>query len=154
MRFKNWVKPEIREGQFTKWNWVVQHAENLQLGERTDIGMFTYINAKHGVIIKDDVQIGSHCSIYTESTIDNKSGRIILEKNCKIGTHSTIMPSVTVGENAIVGAYSFVKKNVPANCWALGIPAKILCPLFTLCNKCGRHIRVEYKDKSCEVHKK
>jgi len=49
---------------------------------------------------------------------------VILEKNCKIGTHSTIMPNVTIGENSIIGAYSFVTSNVPANELWVGIPAK------------------------------
>ena len=45
--------------------------------------------------IEDDVQIGSHCSIYSGSTIDGKQGPVVLKRNCKIGTHSFIMPGVT-----------------------------------------------------------
>ena len=78
-RFKKWSKPTIKEGKPTKWNWVVQGVKNLKLGRNTDIGSFTYINAKEGVDIGDDVQIGSHCSIYSVSTIDNKKGKVILD---------------------------------------------------------------------------
>lgn len=124
-RFTEWKAPEIENGKLTQWNWLVQYTEGLTLGQRTDIGAFTYIQAKHGVVIEDDVQIGSHCSIYSESTIDKKQGKVILKKNCKIGTHSTIMPGVTIGENAIVGAHSFVNSDVPANTVAYGVPAKI-----------------------------
>ena len=116
----------IREGKLTKYNWLVQHKQKLRLGKETDIGAFTYINAKNGVIIGDDVQIGSHCSIYSISTIDKKEGRVVLGKNCRIGSHSLIMPGVTVGENAIIGAFSFVNKDVPANTLAYGIPVKII----------------------------
>jgi len=125
-RFKNWKPPKIEEGKLTKWNWLVQHKENLKLGEKTDIGVFTYINAKNGVIIEDYVQIGSHCSIYSISTIDNKEGKVVLKKNCKIGAHSMIMPGVTVGTNSIIGAFSFVNEDIPANVIAFGIPAKII----------------------------
>ncbi|MFH1968246.1 MAG: acyltransferase [bacterium] len=125
-RFKNWQAPEIEDGKPTKYNWVVKNLENLKLGENTDIGAFTYMNAKFGIEIGVGVQIGSHCSIYSVSTIDNKKGKVILKKNCKIGTHSTIMPGVTVGENSIIGAYSFVNKNIPGNVIAFGIPAKII----------------------------
>lgn len=124
MRFKNWKPPEIEEGKLTKWNWMVQNKDRLKLGERIDIGAFSYINAKHGVIIEDDVQIGSHCSIYTISTIDDKIGRVVLRKNCRVGSHSVIMPGVTIGENAIVGAFSFVNKDVPNNAKVKGIPIK------------------------------
>ena len=125
-RFKNWKQPKIQEGKMTKYNWLVQNKKNLKLGERTDIGAFTYINAKNSVIIEDDVQIGSHCSIYSESTIDNKQGKVVLKKNCKIGSHSIIMPGVTIGKNSVIGAFSFVNKDIPDNVTAFGAPARIV----------------------------
>jgi len=125
-RFKNWKYPKIIEGKLTKYNWLVQHKKNLKLGKKTDIGAFTYINAKNGVIIEDYVQIGSHCSIFSISTIDNKEGKVILKNNCKIGAHSLIMPGVTIGENSIIGAFSFVNKNIPSNVIAFGIPVKVI----------------------------
>tara|TARA_Y100001949_G_scaffold133412_1_gene114927 strand:+ start:174 stop:557 length:384 start_codon:yes stop_codon:yes gene_type:complete len=121
---KKWEKPEIIHNVMTKYNYLVQYPENLELGENFDIGEFSYINANYNVNIEDFVQVGSHCSIYSNSTIDNKSGPVVLKKKCKIGTHSTVMPNVTVGENSIVAAYSFVNKNIPKNeVWG-GIPVK------------------------------
>lgn len=125
-RFSDWHYPEIKEGRPTKYNWVVQNMVNLKLGYKTDIGAFSYINAKFGVTIEDFVQIGSHCSIYSVSTIDDKQGPVSLGKNCRIGSHSVIMPGVTVGKNAVVGAFSFVNCDVPENAIVAGIPAKAL----------------------------
>jgi acetyltransferase-like isoleucine patch superfamily enzyme len=125
-RFKDWEYPAIEEGKPTKYNWVVQHLDRLELGYKTDIGAFTYINAKHGVTIEDFVQIGSHCSIYSISTIDEKWGKVTLKQNCKVGSHSVIMPGITVGENSVVGACSFVNSDIPANVVAAGIPAKVI----------------------------
>ena len=125
-RFKDWEYPQIEEGRPTKYNWVVQHKDNLKLGYKTDIGAFTYINAKYGVIIEDEVQIGSHCSLYSISTIDNKKGQVVLKRNCKVGSHSVIMPGVTIGENSIVGAFSFVNKDIPDNAIAVGVPVKVI----------------------------
>ena len=125
-RFENWEYPEVEDGKLTKYNWLVQYKDNLSLGFKTDIGAFTYINAKHTVIIEDYVQIGSHCSIYSISTIDNKIGQVILKQNCKIGSHSVIMPGVTVGKNAIVGAFSFVNDDVPDNAVVVGVPARVI----------------------------
>ncbi len=68
-RFQDWHYPEIEDGKPTKYNWVVQYKDNLRLGYKTDIGAFTYINAKHGVTIEDHVQIGSHCAIYSVSSV-------------------------------------------------------------------------------------
>jgi len=125
-RFEKWEHPQIEDGKLTKYNWVVQHTSGFELGYKTDIGAFTYINAQHGVIIEDLVQIGSHCSIYSISTIDNKKGLVRLKKNCKIGSHTVVMPGVTVGENSIVGACSFVNSDIPDNVVAAGVPAKLI----------------------------
>ncbi|MCI5221757.1 MAG: acyltransferase [Candidatus Electrothrix sp. AR4] len=125
-RFEHWEYPEIQDGVLTKFHWLVQNAAGLELGHRTDIGAFTYINALFEVKIEEDVQIGSHCSIYSLSTIDNKQGKVVLKNNCKIGTHCTIMPGVTIGENAIIGAHSLVSSDIPENVVAVGVPAKII----------------------------
>lgn len=125
-RFDDWKYPNIEEGKLNDYNWVVQHKNNLNLGYKTDIGAFTYINAKNNITIEDHVQIGSHCSIYSISTIDNKEGPVILRKNCKVGSHSVVMPNVTIGENSIIGAFSFVNTDIPDNVLALGVPVKII----------------------------
>jgi acetyltransferase-like isoleucine patch superfamily enzyme len=123
-RFTKWKPPTFDKNDMTQWNWICQHHKNLKLGKYVDIGAFTYINAKRGVTMGDYVQIGSHCSLYSISTIDNKEGNIILKKNCRVGTHSVVMPGVTIGENAVIGAFSFVNTDIPDNTLAYGIPAK------------------------------
>lgn len=125
-RFPHWKMPEVKEQTMNKYHWMVQYADGFVLGMYTDIGAFTYINAKNGVVVESGVQIGSHCSIYSYSTIDGLEGKVILKENCKIGSHSVVGPGVTIGENSIVGAFSFVKDDIPANVVAFGIPAKVI----------------------------
>ena len=125
-RFSDWKYPEIKEGKPNKYNWVVQNLKGLKLGSQTDIGAFTYINAKYKVIIEDNVQIGSHCSIYSVSTIDNFSGKVILKDNCRIGSHTIILPGISIGKNSVIGAHSLVNKDIPDNVVAFGVPAKII----------------------------
>ena len=125
-RFFDWKYPVIEDGKPTKYNWVVQNLDGFKLGFKTDIGAFSYINAKKGVTIEDEVQIGSHCSIYSISTIDDTAGEVVLKENCKIGSHSTILPGVTIGINSIIGAHSLVNRDIPNNVIAFGVPAKII----------------------------
>ena len=125
-RFHDWQYPKIEDGKPTKYNWIVQNVNGLELGYKTDIGAFTYINAKYGVVIEDEVQIGSHCSIYSVSTIDNKTGKVLLKKNCRIGSHTIILPNVTIGENTLIGAHSLVTKSIPDNVMAIGVPARVI----------------------------
>jgi len=125
-RFSNWKYPDIKDGEPTKYNWIVQNLDGLDLGFETDIGAFSYINALHGVVVEDNVQIGSHCSIYSISTIDNSYGKVALKNNCRIGSHSTILPGVSIGKNSIIGAHSLVNKDIPDNVVAFGVPAKVV----------------------------
>ena len=125
-RFKDWKMPEIEDRKLhPKYYFLVHNKEKLVLGEKTDIGAFTYINAKNGVVIEKNVQIGSHCSIYSLSTIDGKEGIVTIKENARLGTHSTIMPGVTIGKNAVIGAHSYVDKDIPDDAIAFGVPVKI-----------------------------
>ena len=124
-RFENWKQPEIDPEGWTKYGWRCQHPEKLDLGEYVDIGCFTYLNARYGIKIGKNVQIGSHCSVYSWSTIDDKKGKVTIKKNAKVGSHSVVTPGVTIGENCVIGAHSFVNKDIPANVMAWGTPIKV-----------------------------
>ncbi len=128
--FANWKYPEIDSSKLTKFGWRVfgfdsENPKKLKIGFGSDISAFTVLFAHSGIKIEPFVQIGPHSSIMSKSTIDNKMGEIVLKKNCRIGAYSTIMPGVTVGENSIIGAYSYVNKDVPDNVIAMGIPCKV-----------------------------
>ena len=51
---------------------------------------------------------------------------MVLEENCRIGTHSVIMPGVTIGKNSIIGAFSYVTQDIPPDVIAFGVPAKVI----------------------------
>ena len=119
-----WKPVEYDENGRTKWGWMVQHREHFVCGANVDIGAFTYINARYWVFLEDDVQIGSHCSIYSHSTIDNKKGEVNIEHGACVGAHSVIMPGVRIGAGAIVAACSFVNKDIPPGGLWGGVPAR------------------------------
>lgn len=119
-------KPKYNKYGLTQWYWRVLHKENFKLGKNTQIGSFTVIDAKEGVEIEDDAKIGFNCTILSFSSIDQKGGKTILKRNCSLGSGTVIMPGITIGENSIVGANSFVNKNIPENEIWVGTPAKFL----------------------------
>jgi acetyltransferase-like isoleucine patch superfamily enzyme len=49
-----------------------------------------------------------------------------LKENCRVGSHSVIMPGVTIGNNACIGAFSFVNRDIPDNALAFGVPVRIV----------------------------
>ena len=111
-RFKDWKKPVFDKDGWTKYGWRCQHPENLKLGNRVDIGCFTYLNAQYGIEIGDNVQIGSHCSIYSVNTENNTKGRVVISDNALIGSHCLILPGAYIPGGAKIRAYSIVKGDV------------------------------------------
>ena len=112
---KPWRLPVFDAYGMTKWRWMCQYRENLILHKNTDIGAFTYINAKYGVEIEEDVQIGSHCSIYSLNTENGTMGKVIIRKNACIGSHCVIFPNVVIQENENVPAGSIVYVDSTGN---------------------------------------
>ena len=105
-RFKNWRQPDFDEDGWTRYGWRCQYREGLKLGYGCDIGCFTYINAKYGVVIGKDVQIGSHCSIYSENTENGTKGKVVIGDGALIGSHCLILPGVVIEPDAKVRAFS------------------------------------------------
>jgi acetyltransferase-like isoleucine patch superfamily enzyme len=86
-----------------------------------------------GITIEDDVLIGPKVNLITESHPLDPADRqtlllkqIVIKRNAWIGAAATILPGVTIGENAVVAAGAVVSKDVPANTVVGGIPAKII----------------------------
>ena len=86
-----------------------------------------------GITIEDDVLIGPKVNLITENHPldpgDRQAlllGSITIKRNAWIGAAATILPGVTIGENAIVAAGAVVAKDVPRNTVVGGIPAKEL----------------------------
>ena len=84
-----------------------------------------------GMKIEDDVFIGPNVTFcndrYPKSRNKNwKLEPVIIKKGASIGANATILPGITIGENAIVGAGSVVTKDVEANSIIVGNPAKLL----------------------------
>jgi acetyltransferase-like isoleucine patch superfamily enzyme len=84
-----------------------------------------------GIVIEDDVLIGPKVNLITENhPLDPTERRaliskpILIKRNAWIGAAATILPGVTVGENAVVAAGAVVSKDVPANTVVGGIPAR------------------------------
>lgn len=109
----------------------------INYGKNTKIGKNVFINFDcvfldlGGITIEDDVLIAPKVSLLSEghpvSPNERQSlipGHIHIRKNAWIGAGATILPGVTVGENAVVAAGAVVSKNVPANTVVGGIPAK------------------------------
>jgi len=108
-------------------------------GRHTRIGKNVFINHAcsfldlGGITIEDDVLIGPRVNLVTENHPLDPSQRksldlsaILIQRNAWIGAGASILPGVTIGENAVVAAGAVVTKDVPANTVVGGVPAKVL----------------------------
>jgi len=124
-------------GDDTKIGAFVEIQKSASIGKRCKISSHTFIC--EGVEVEDNVFIG-HGVMFTndsypratnadgglQTEADWKIEKTLIKKGASVGSGATILPNITVGENAIVGAGSVVTKNVPANAVVAGNPAKLL----------------------------
>ncbi len=134
-RFINLYGCEV--GDETKIGAFVEIQKNAKVGKRCKISSHTFIC--EGVTIEDNVFIGHSVTFindsYPRATTPNGGLQTeqdwsvegtLVKRGASIGSGTTILCNVVVGENAIVGAGSVVTKDVPPNCIVAGNPAKIL----------------------------
>ena len=89
-----------------------------------------------GITIGDGVLIGGHVELATLNHEQTPAARgdmlpapIHIGQRVWIGAHATILPGVTIGDNAIIAAGAVVNRDVPANVIVGGVPAKVLKPI-------------------------
>jgi acetyltransferase-like isoleucine patch superfamily enzyme len=136
--FVNLYGCEIGDG--SKVGAFVEIQKNAKIGRNVKVSSHTFIC--EGVTIEDDVFVGHNVSFindkYPRSTVPEGGLQTeadwavvptLVKRGASIGTSSTILCGVTIGENSVIGAGSVVTKDIPPHVVAAGVPAKVLRPL-------------------------
>jgi sugar O-acyltransferase (sialic acid O-acetyltransferase NeuD family) len=89
----------------------------------TNIVLGRHVLLNLGCTIGHDAVLGDFCSLMPQV---NLGGGSRLEQGVFAGTNVTVLPLVQVGENSILGAGTVVTRDLPANCTAVGVPAKVI----------------------------
>lgn len=111
------------------------HGDGIKLGENVFINAnCTFLDGGF-IIIGDNTMLGPNVQIYTPhhpmdyvQRRDNKEYAypVVIEEDCWIGGGTIICPGVTIGARSVVGAGSVVTKDIPADCVAVGNPARVI----------------------------
>ena len=111
--------------------------KNIHLGENVFINSSCHFQDQGGIYIGDGALIGHNAVLATlnHGMLPEERGDLIprpihLGKNVWIGSNSTILPGVTIGDNAVIGAGSIVTKDIPADMIAVGNPAKVIRSIY------------------------
>lgn len=107
---------------------------DVRVGRDCWIGPFTVLDGSGGLTIGDRTTVSAGAHIYTHDSVDNVRDRAapIVRSPTRIGSRVYLGPNVvvargvTIGDDAVVGANSFVNRDVPAGARAVGNPARIL----------------------------
>lgn len=107
--------------------------KNIKIGKNVFINACCRFQDQGGIEIGDGSLIGHNTTIATLNHDFNPDKRANLHpspvkigKNVWIGSDSTILPGVEIGDGAVIGAGSVVTKNIPANSIAVGSPARVI----------------------------
>lgn len=125
---------KLGEGSCLYPNTVIHSPQCVSIGRRVSVAEFVHIWGGGGVEIGDHVMIASHAvvtsqthdletELYRDSDIMKK---VTIGANVWIGSHSIILPGVTIGDSAVVGAGSVVTRDVPPGALVSGSPAKVV----------------------------
>lgn len=105
-------------------------------GAKLILGKNSYVNSDCKIRCQKEIRIGNGCAISHDFTVmDSDFHRIngkdmtesvVIRDHVWIGTRVTVLKGVTIGEGSIIAAGSVVTKDIPSNCVAAGVPARVI----------------------------
>jgi acetyltransferase-like isoleucine patch superfamily enzyme len=103
----------------------------ITLGDRAAINSFARLFGHGSIEIGEDAQIGPGCLITTTDhniyeNLEASFKKVTIGKRAWIGANVTVLPGISIGDYAVVGAGSVVTKDVPAYSVVVGVPARVI----------------------------
>jgi len=123
-----------KKGRFTTARMLSQTARfltGIEIHPGATIGKGLFIDHGSGVVIGETAEIGDNCTLYQGVTLggtgkDTGKRHPTLGNNVLVGSGAKVLGPFNVGDNSKIAANAVVLKEVPPNCTAVGIPAKIV----------------------------
>ena len=110
---------------------------HFKSGRNCVISANTVVYAAGGVELGDDVAVGPNCTIVSHQQGFARNGMpykdqpmnyssVKIGNNVALNSGAIVLPGITIGDNAIVGASALVTRDVPANSVVMGVPARVV----------------------------
>ena len=122
---------EVGEGSRVMSPTTVVRGGNVKIGKNVVVMNNSLFMAAGGITIEGEVLVAANCQLISNNHDPEEHAiltckPVVLKRNCWIGAGATILPGVTIGENAIVAAGAVVSKDVEPDTVVGGIPAKLI----------------------------
>jgi acetyltransferase-like isoleucine patch superfamily enzyme len=122
------VHPHRRDSK----EFIIQIGNNVHIGRNNILGARKSIILEENVLIGPHVMIGDHSHRYENVDVPVKmqeateAGPIRIERDSWIGANVFVLPNVTIGRHAVIGANAVVNRDIPAFSVAVGVPARVV----------------------------
>lgn len=119
------------EGTFLTPPLHIDCGNNVKLGNNVYFNHDVDMMSLGSITVEDGVMVGPECGFFTVNHEPRnirvvKTKPIHIKKNAWLGARVSVLPGVTIGENAIIGTGAVVTKDIPDNCIAVGNPARVI----------------------------
>jgi acetyltransferase-like isoleucine patch superfamily enzyme len=110
----------------------------LKIGNNVHVGSYNIIGARNSILLEENALLGPRVTIVDHShhyeNVDapiksqevTEGGPVRLERDCWVGANVFILPNVTIGHHAVIGANSVVNRDIPPYSVAVGAPARVI----------------------------
>lgn len=114
--------------------WISQRARNktgIEIHPGAKIGKGLFIDHGAGVVIGETTEIGDYCTLYQNVTLGGTGKDVgkrhpTLGNNVMVGAGARVLGPFKIGDNSKIAANAVVLEEVPPNCTAVGVPARIV----------------------------
>ncbi|HUL31162.1 MAG TPA: serine O-acetyltransferase [Thermodesulfobacteriota bacterium] len=122
---KGWFTTARLVSHFSRWFTGIEIHPGAKIGRRL------FIDHGMGVVIGETTEIGDDCLIYKGvvlggTTLEKKKRHPTLGNRVIIGSNSTVLGAITIGDGARIGSGSVVVKSVPTGATVVGVPGRIV----------------------------
>ena len=124
-----WTKEKLGFSMYIQS--IVSEKFNVDIHPSAEIGKGIMIDHASGVVIGETARVGDYCSIFHGVTLggvgaEKGQRHPQVGKNVLLSANSTIVGNIKIGDNTKIGAGSVVLNDIPKDCTAVGVPAKII----------------------------